>query len=343
MTAAKLAMLMVLALSPLNSMSAEVNETPEEIVVTGRLPGPPLWKVSNGDKVMWIFPYLGWIPKDMIWENERVARVIAESQEVIYAPEGRAGPSSLVRLNPINVVRAGRLFNRLERNPDGRSLKENLPPELYERFAALRARYFPESGIVNWRPWRAGPMMMNYVRTQEGLVSGDDILKNIRHLVRRNRDIKRTEISESVIIGDSFSEFAARAEAFMQNMPPEQEQLCFEQQVRHMEEDIDEMKSLANSWAQGYIDEFRNIERYQVSLAFDELPACSEVNMGGSSTEREMLAGLVARLKQRWLDAAENALATNISTFAILGIPDLLAEDGLLSQLKAKGYEVQEP
>ena len=38
-----------------------------------------------------------------------------------------------------------------------------------------------------------------------------------------------------------------------------------------------------------------------------------------------------------------NALATNASTFAILPINELLTEDGLLSKLKAMGYDVTEP
>src|SRR5688500_9454902 len=126
MTAAKLATLLVFALLPLGtSMAAEVNEAPEEIIVTGRLPGPPLWKVSNGDKVLWIFPHLNWIPKDMLWESERVARVIAQSQEFLSLPRGGAGPPALVRLNPINFARIHRLEGRLERNPDGGTLEEN--------------------------------------------------------------------------------------------------------------------------------------------------------------------------------------------------------------------------
>lgn len=84
----KLAAVLLLHVWPLgSSIAAEPDGQPVEIVVTDRQPGPPLWKVSNGDQVLWIFPYLTWIPKDMFWENNRVARILAESQEFLELPQ----------------------------------------------------------------------------------------------------------------------------------------------------------------------------------------------------------------------------------------------------------------
>jgi hypothetical protein len=345
MTTAKLVTLLVMALLPLGSgMAAEVDEAPEEIIVTGRLPGPPLWRVSNGDRVMWIFPLPMWTPKDMLWDSARVARVIAESQEALVVLEVRGGPAASVMLNPINVLRHVRLSGRLQRNPDGGTLEENLPPELYARFAALHTRYFPQNdGILELRPMNASALMMNIIHREEGLDTGGDIVKTIGRLLRRNRDIKHTEVSVRVTTADSYREWADGREAWVESFPREQEQACFEQRVRHMEEDLDQIKSLANSWAQGDIDEFRNDERYYVSLAFDRMEACEDLLTGNASTEQEARVDVVARAKQMWLDAAENALATNASTFAILPITELLAADGLLSELKTKGYEVREP
>ena len=107
-----------------------------------------------------------------------------------------------------------------------------------------------------------------------------------------------------------------------------------------MEEDLDELKSRANSWAQGYIDEYGSIDEFHnASLwPFTELHACGDPFM-----EQEGLAGMIARVNQMWLDAADKALATNASTLAILPVNELVAEDGLLSELKATGYEVTEP
>lgn len=339
--AGKLVVLLALVVWPPlgNGMAVNGSEALEEMVVRGRLPGPPMWKVSNGDKVLWIFPHLSWIPKDMIWDSDRVARVIAESQEVLSLPERNWVPPKGVMLNPFYVARNFRNGTRAQRNPDGGTLEDNLPPELYARFAVLQARYFRgNDGPREMRPLFAGKTMMNSIRKRVGLVSGDDILRTIRSLVRGNRDIKLTAISVRVELGDSFNDYEDRMKAVLKSFPPEQEQACFEQQVRHMEEDLDEMRIRANTWAQGNIARFRD-----VALVFDKSNACDDLLMGSSNPEYQALVGMATRVNQMWLDAATNALSTNASTFAILPINELLAEDGLLSKLKAKGYDVSEP
>ena len=59
--------------------------------------------------------------------------------------------------------------------------------------------------------------------------------------------------------------------------------------------------------------------------------------------EFETLDALRTELERLWLAEAERALAENLSTFAVLDIVELLRENGLLAQLRARGYEVREP
>jgi hypothetical protein len=315
-----------------------VGEVPEEFVVVGRQPGPPLWRVANGDNVLWIFPYLSPVPEDMIWETDKVARVVAEAQELILMPRQGASASPLLVLNPINLFRGWRLAKRLTRNPDGATLEEAVPPDLYARFAALQARYFPrDKDFEDLRPLIAGGRMVSIILEEEGLVSGDDeITDSLRRLTRRNKDAVRTDVSVNVALEGNYRELARRAETMVESLEPAQEVACFEQQVLHMEQDLEYMKSRANAWARGYVDEFR-----QIPLVGEEGNAC--VDLLAASSERELILDIDARIRTMWLQAAERALATNASTFAILPIDTLISADGLLSQLKAKGYEVREP
>jgi hypothetical protein len=312
-------------------------EAPEEIIVTGRLPGPPLWRVTKGEHVLWIFPYLSLIPKDMIWVSDRVERVIAESQEYIGNPHVEADTSPLLLANPINWVRGYRLMKRLSRNPDGSSLEESLTPDVYARYAALRTKYFPdEDKFEEWRPLLVGGQMTNLIQQAEGLVVGEDILDQIMRFARRNRGMERTNVYIEIDLTGSFGDLAERAEKAMESLSREQEQACFEQQVSHMEEDLANMKSRANTWAQGYVDEFRNIP-----LVGEESNACLELAMG--SSEREMLVDGNTRIRQAWLDAVEKALDNNTSTFAVLEINELLQPDGFLQELRERGYDIREP
>lgn len=313
------------------------DEAPEEIIVTGRLPGPPLWKVSKDDHVLWIFPHLSFIPKDMIWVSDRVERVIAESQEYIGNPHIEANTSPLLLANPINWVRGYRLVKRLQRNPDGSSLEESLSPDVYARYAALKEKYFPdEDKFEDMRPLLVGGQMTGIIQEEAGLVEARDILDQIMKFARRNRGMERTNVYVEIDLNGGFGELAKRAETMMDSISREQEQACFEQQVRHMEEDLENMKSRANTWAQGYVDEFRNIP-----LVGEETNACLDLVLG--SSEAELVLDGNERIRQAWLAAVDAALAKNTSTFAVLDINDLLRPDGYLKDLRERGYDIREP
>ena len=50
-----------------------------EIVVEGKQPGPPMWRVKNGDNTLYIFAWLSPIPDKIFWESRRVEEVISEA------------------------------------------------------------------------------------------------------------------------------------------------------------------------------------------------------------------------------------------------------------------------
>src|SRR5262245_61415390 len=68
------------------SGSADAAEPPEEMTVTGRYPGPPLWKVTHGDNELWIFGTLAAVPRDITWGSLAVERVIDRADEVLGPP-----------------------------------------------------------------------------------------------------------------------------------------------------------------------------------------------------------------------------------------------------------------
>jgi hypothetical protein len=319
-------------------LTAAQTVNPIEIVVaTGRLPGPPLWRVNHGDNVMYIFPTLSPVPEGMIWDSERVAFVVEQSQEVLMAPDIDTDISTTLMLNPINLIRGPRLARRISRNPDGATLDEVLPPELFTRYQALKLQYFPrERDGEQLRPLFAGTRLADRILREEGLESGDEITNRVDRLIRRNRALKLTEIEVVMDLRGSFRSLAERATALVESLSQEQELACFAEQLRRVESELDAMKSRANAWALGFVDEFRDIP-----LPGDEDDACLLLLV--ESSEFETIEQIRADLDERWLEAAEGALTANESTFAILDIVELLREDGLLARLESRGYEIIEP
>ena len=325
------------AQSPDTVEPVEPVEPVEVVVVTGRQPGPPLWRVRNGENVLYIFPMLSPVPKGMDWESARIERVLAESQEALLEPSVEADFSTRILFNPINIFRGMRLIDRLASNAGDATLDEVLPSELYARYQALKRKYFPrDDKPEEMRPVFAGAMLSERILSEEKLDTGDSIEKQIERLIRRTDDITVTQIEVMADLTGSFKEVAARAEAFVASLSREQEIECFTQEISRIETDLEDMKNRANAWAQGRIDQFRGIP-----LPGDVNDACEAMLF--DSSEFETLDQLITELDRRWLENAERALANNTSTFAMLDIVELLDQDGLLNELRARGYEIEEP
>ncbi len=330
-------LLMAAPLYSQESARSQENSLPVEIVVTGKQPGPPMWRVKNGENTLWIFAWLSPIPKDILWESDKVETVIADAQEYITPPDVDLSIPKLVMFNPINIFRGVQLGKRISRNKDKATLEEVLPDDLYARFIKVKTNYFPrDKKIEKFRPLVAGAQMIKKAQEEAGLVDADQVEKKIRRLVKNNRSIIVTEVRVEMKLEGGFKDIASRAENMMNSISADLELSCFERMLSQTEEDLGEMQFRANTWAQGYIEEFKFIP-----LPGDDTDDCT--NLVAFSSEKDTYDDIIIQIRNKWLSAAETALAKNKTTFAVLDFSQLLLEDSLLAQLEARGYEVIEP
>lgn len=192
---------------------AEAEPVMEEIVVKGRQPGPRLWKVTQGERALWILPLVSVVPKDMIWEDDKVAAIIATADEVITTPGVSVRASKLLMLNPINWVRGSRLLKRLSKNPGGATLAEVLPAETYQRYDALKQKYFPrQKDIEQMRPAFATGRISQAVLKQEQLTDSSLITRRVDKLIRRNRAISRIDVEVEEKLEGGYGDLSERLE-----------------------------------------------------------------------------------------------------------------------------------
>jgi hypothetical protein len=97
------------------------------------------------------------------------------------------------------------------------------------------------------------------------------------------------------------------------------------------------MRVRANAWATGDVATLRRL------APVDQASTCIAVVMDSSLVQERGLADLPERTTDAWLAAADEALARNASTLAVLSLERILAPDGFLARLKARGYVVQDP
>ena len=106
--------------------------------------------------------------------------------------------------------------------------------------------------------------------------------------------------------------------------------------MNSLEADVRTARARANAWAVGDIDALR-------AQASADTTAAQLYARSWPYLSDEELTSLAKETDQRWLDAAAGALQRNQTTVATLPIFMLLRPDGLLTQLRARGFEVIEP
>jgi len=293
--------------------------TIEEITVIGRYPGPPLWRVSSGDRVLWIFGELSPVPKGLDWDPRNAQRVLERADAVIGAPR-----VSAPAYNPFKLFRLFREARRLSRNDDGATLEESLPPDLYARYEALHARHSPDDDdSEELRPALAVLRLFGAAIEDVGLTTDSKVGSTVRRMMRRsNAEETKAEIkTKPDLILDELRKVTREAELN-----------CFTTTLTTIETDLDGMKERANAWAIGDVDALRRFD-YP-----DAQGDCLAMLFSASG-----LADLRDELYATWLGEAERALATYATTFSVLPMRELVAADGLLAQLAARGYTVTAP
>jgi hypothetical protein len=301
----------------LSAPAAAAADPPEEFTVTGRYPGPPLWKVTRGDHELWIFGTLVAVPKDIEWGSLAAERVIDRADEVLGPPGIRAWTS-----NPFRWLGLYRQAKKLSRNEAGGELPDVLPRDLYDRYVVARDRY-GGGNDDRQRPAIAAARLYARALDDAGLTSSREVQKRIERIAKR-ADATLTETTTRMDPGDLLDEAQA--------LSGDVEIDCFATILNSIEHDLDGMAERARSWAIGDIEALRRFDYPDV------LEDCTTF-IGSAEGLRRALESA----DDNWLAAAERALGANRTTFATLDMHDLVRPDGLLARLRERGYAVREP
>jgi len=292
----------------------------EEIEVVGERAGPQMWKVSRDGHALWVLGTLQPLPKRMTWRSQAVEDVIAESQQVL------AGGVSLdADIGPITAFRLYRQWRRVRRIPEGKSLRDVMPPPLYARFSALKAKYAPrDRDIETLLPMIAAAILYSRAVDAVGLTSRNDIQRSVSKLAKKN-DVKvrriRIELEDPKGLLDLFGQ-----------TPLDAQLVCLETTITRLESDVDAMKARARAWAVGDVNALRALPYA------DQQAAC-----WSAVTSAPRFKELSDEARRSWFEAAEEALAKNPNTLALTGMDRLLGPEGALATFRERGYTIEGP
>jgi uncharacterized protein YbaP (TraB family) len=306
-----------------------VESAPEKILIVGQRPGPGLWKVSKDDHVLWIFGTYSPLPKKMVWRSQQVETVMAQSQEFLGVP---AAGVSVGLSNSLNFVTALPFLIGYKKNPDGLHLQDLVPADVYARWTALKTKYIgADSGIETDRPIFAAQELYAKALEKSGLGSDRDVVASIKQFAQKNK-IKFSSTGISVAVENPRGALRDFKKSSLDDLE------CFGKTIDRLETDLDAMRTRANAWAIGDVEMMRKLT-YP-----DQSEACNSAVINSSWTKALPGAqSLEQRVRDSWLGAAEKALASNQSTFALLPVSQIISPTGLVAALQAKGYVVEQP
>lgn len=301
--------------------------TLQAISVTGIVPGPGLWKVTRGDHVLWILGVVSTLPAGAHWQSSEVARTLAHTQALLEPPR--------VKLK-VDSSFFGKLFlalpvYRAQRNPDGKTLKDVLPPPLYARWDATRTRYFRDSRKVDrYRPLLAAGKLMQRALKANGLRGDGEVADTVVALAKQH-GVARVPTDITVEIKQPHQ----AVKAFAAQAPDGA--ACLAAALDVVDHELPVLRARARAWATGDLATLRTLP----ASAYRE--ACQSALMGAGFAKALGIDNLPARIEARWLAAATAALAAHSQTVAVLPMHDVLDPHGYLAALAARGYTVTPP
>ena len=307
--------------------AAQADAVATQIVVSGKRPGPGLWKVSKGDHVMWVFGLYSPLPQKMAWDAGRVERLVAQSQAVLTPPRAAIGTSSF-----FGTLGALPALIGMKKNPDGATLHDLLPADVYARWQVLKGKYIgDDDGIERYRPLFASSELMDAGMKKNGLSRGVEVRKQIEKIARKN-DVKLVETGFTVNVDNPGQALREFKKSQLEDVA------CFTKTLERFEGDIDAMRTRANAWANGNIADINNIDYAERE------DACNDAVLNSAfARSNPAIRDMRERRQASWLEAAETALDKNATTFAMLSMSEILGPKSYLAALQAKGYTVESP
>jgi uncharacterized protein YbaP (TraB family) len=278
----------------------------EELVVVARDKGPAWWRVSNGTSTVYVLGAPTIAPKRTPWDLTTLQRRLVGANEVIL-------PFSGVTVHFAGAI--GAAFN-LMRLKSRTPFEETLDPATRERFAHAREKIGqPAKRYGTRNALAAGLLLAGDYRDRSGLTNGDtaDVVKAYAQMA------KVPVLQKTYDVG--------RLLGAVIRTPPASGRACLDAVLDQVEAGPEATVAAARAWSagdvRGALDNERTYER------------CINMVPGAQAFDAQTKGDQVA--------AIEAALKKPGHSIAVVHLRPLLAQGGVLDQLRAKGYEIKTP
>lgn len=277
----------------------------EEIVVTARRSGIPVWRVTGPTGTVILVGAIEEVSHGTRWDPGSLTTALRQADQIIFPQEEdfRASPFAMIGF----VVK----FLRMAKLPKGQSLRQMMPPEQFHRLVALRNRGLLKPGFERTHPLHLAIELHDIVDGKKGygLNAQDYVKRAVKTYKLKQVPIPRRNIKQPINA------------LFKSN--PEAHIPCLEASISLVEAGPQAVAERSEAWAA------RRVPEVVSSLPTKAFAQCSL---------DEYLA-----TKPDWRGAVRRVLAEPKLTVAVLDLASLAKPGGLLDELLAAGYQIKGP
>jgi hypothetical protein len=286
--------------------SAPGDDQSEDIVVTARRSGAPMWEVVSGRGTVLLVGEINEVPKATPWRPERLEAATARADQVILGTRAKISAGDIFRL----LLRG----NRLKKLPPGRTTTDYLSRRQQQRLAAIERRTGRELT-------RQSMLMSAFQLLSDELKFNRNTTDNATDVVRRaaRRASVRTQPVGTVRGEDLLDSLFGAA--------PETHVACLDAAMAAYDDGPDGVLQRGRDWT---VFDVVGVMRSPLEVA---LGRCWPWTDGAFAEE----------LREQWNSAIHEALARPDVTLAVVPLRMLAERDGLLDQLQARSVQINGP
>lgn len=293
---------------PVAAQEAESADRLDDIVVTARRSGAPMWTVRDGDSTLILVGSIRAIPRDVTWRPEALEDAARQADLILLPQEGRASFSDILR-----VIWRARTIAMM---PEGQTTAAWLSPDMQARLDALM------SGERN-QDWRRRSMLMtsfDLIQDRAGFRAGregQDAVDVVRRAARQARIEARPV---GTVRGDEMVESLISAPQSI-HVP------CMERAIAAAEAGPESSQERARDWRAFRVPE----------VVASPIEQALKVCWPWGDPE------LAPQLHQQWAAAVQTALVSPGVTMGVAPVRLLAEPGGVLDSLEARGLDVVGP
>ncbi len=278
----------------------------EEVVVTARTSGAPMWTVRTETGVVLLVGEIRNVPKATPWYPDRLERAASGAQRIILGTKAKVSPGDILRL-----IFAG---GKLTKLPDGRVASDYLDATRLARLRALEARYEQDYSRRNFLITSFDLLSRRLAFSKD---TGDDATDVVRKAARRG-DIATRPVGE------------VRGEDIIDNLfaaAPETHLPCLDAAMAAAEIGPQIVTARGKAWT-GF--DVPGLMANPLETALGRCWPWTDNQLG-------------AELRGQWVTALDEAVVQPGVTLAVVPIRVLAEEGGVLDQLKARDLDISGP